>query len=80
MAETAATQRTGARIQASDLVPDGRSMVEVEIDGETVICVRRGEMSDQLMQEWNGHLAHATRSGRWIRPDTDDKPSGHPQD
>ncbi|MGC5400166.1 hypothetical protein ACPXCP_31055 [Streptomyces sp. DT20] len=55
-------------------------MVEVEVDGETVICVRRGEMSDQLVREWNGHLAHATRSGRWLRPDTDDKPSGHPQD
>ncbi len=55
-------------------------MVEVEVDGETVICVRRGEMSDQLMREWNGHLAHATRSGRWLRPDTSETPSGHPQD
>ncbi|MFE7626050.1 hypothetical protein [Streptomyces sp. NPDC057509] len=64
----------------SDLVPTGRSMVEVEVAGETVICVRPGEMSDQLVREWNQHLAHATRSGRWIRPDTDDAPPGHPQD
>lgn len=81
MAETATPHHTvGARIQVSDLVPDGRSMVEVETDSETVICVRRGEMSDRLVRELNGHFAHATRTGRWIRPDTDDQPPGHPQD
>ena len=67
-----------ARIIFSDLVPDGRSMVEVERPGETVICVRPGEISPGLVAEWNRHLEHATRSGRWLRAETDEKPTGHP--
>ncbi|MEV1094734.1 hypothetical protein AB0I87_04505 [Streptomyces sp. NPDC049952] len=82
MAETTATHTPSvtARIQFSDLVPTGRSMVEVEVDDATVYCVRPGEMSEELMAEFNEHMAHATRSGRWLRPDTHDAPDGHPQD
>lgn len=67
-----------ARIIFSDLVPDGRAMVEVERPNETVICVRPGEISPSLMAEWNQHLEHATRSGRWLRAETGEKPEGHP--
>ncbi|MGW1546655.1 hypothetical protein [Streptomyces sp. NPDC002346] len=67
-----------ARIVFTDLVPDGRAMVEVECPDETIICVRPGEMSTALADEWNCHLEHATRSGRWIRTETDEKPGGHP--
>ena len=70
--------RTRARIMFSELVPDGRTMVEVERDTETVICVRPGEMSPALADEWNAHLAHATRSGRWLRAETSERPEGHP--
>lgn len=69
---------TGARIQFSSLVPDGRPMVEVEVAGETVFCVRPGEMSPALADELNQHWAHATRSGRWLRAETDERPEGHP--
>lgn len=69
-----------ARIQFSDLVPTGRSMVEVEVGDETVFCVRPGEMTERLRNEWNEHMAHATRSGRWQRPGPDEEPGGHPQD
>ncbi|MGW1463893.1 hypothetical protein ACWCPT_05995 [Streptomyces sp. NPDC002308] len=77
-AAVTSSSSTRARIEFSDLVPDGRSMVELELGGETVICVRPGEMSPALLAEWNGHLAHATRSGRWQRPACDETPSGHP--
>jgi hypothetical protein len=83
MAETATTHTPAnvtARMQFSELVPAGRSMVEVEIDNATVYCVRPGEMSEELMAEFNDHFGHATRSGRWLRPDTSETPSGHPQD
>lgn len=68
----------GARIEFSDHVPDGKHLVEVELDDETVFCVRRGEMSDELFDEWNTHMAHATRSGRWLRAETGERPEGHP--
>jgi hypothetical protein len=67
-----------ARIVFSDLVPDGHAMVEVERPTETVICVRPGDISPALVDEWNAHLAHATRSGRWLRPETGEPPNGHP--
>lgn len=67
-----------ARIVFSDLVPDGRCMVEVEKRDETIYCVRPGEMSPELAEEWNRHLEHATRSGRWTRTETGEKPGGHP--
>ncbi|MFF4943689.1 hypothetical protein [Streptomyces rubiginosohelvolus] len=73
--------RTGsaqARIMLTDLVPEGRTMVEIVSDDETVICVRRGEMSEALVEEWNDHLAHATRSGCWLRAETDERPGGRP--
>lgn len=79
MAEEAVPQPS-ARILFSNLVPTGRSMVEVEVADETVFCVRPGEMSERLRDEFNEHMAHATRSGRWLRPDTDGTPGGHPQD
>ncbi|MFH9368115.1 hypothetical protein ACH4K8_20835 [Streptomyces anulatus] len=72
------TGNAHARIMLSDLVPDGRTMVEVVSDRETVICVRRGEMSEALVEEWNEHLAHATRSGCWLRAETGENPAGHP--
>ncbi|MET8841491.1 hypothetical protein ABZW67_15525 [Streptomyces rubiginosohelvolus] len=53
-------------------------MVEVVSGTETVICVRRGEMSEALVEEWNDHLAHATRSGCWLRAETGEEPAGHP--
>lgn len=68
-----------ARIVFTDLVPDGRAMVEIERPDETIICVRPGEMSVALADEWNAHLAHATRTGRWTRAETDEKPRGHPR-
>lgn len=67
-----------ARAVFSDLVPDGRTMVEVERPHETVICVRPGEMSPAFLAEWNRHLEHATRSGRWLRAETGEEPEGHP--
>lgn len=74
----AQTGSAHARIMLTDLVPEGRTMVEVVSDDETVICVRPGEMSEALVEEWNDHLAHATRSGCWLRTDTDEQPGGHP--
>lgn len=62
----------------TDLVPEGRTMVEIVSDNETVICVRRGEMSEALVEEWNDHLAHATRSGCWLRAENDERPGGRP--
>lgn len=73
------TENPSARIQFSNAVPDGKNIVEVELDDETVFCVRPGEMSEQLLAEWNEHMAHATRSGRWIRTPTDETPRSHPQ-
>ncbi|MER6191820.1 hypothetical protein [Streptomyces cyaneofuscatus] len=67
-----------ARIMLTDLVPEGRTMVEVVSDDETVICVRPGEMSEALVEEWNEHLAHATRSGCWLRAETSVRPGGRP--
>lgn len=79
MSEGGGAAHTGsARIVLSDLVPDGRAMVEVVRGDDTVICVRRGEMSEALVKEWNQHLDHATRSGCWLRPETDEEPTGHP--
>lgn len=68
----------GARILFSSLVPDGQSMVEVEVEEETVFCVRPGEMSPALADELNQHWAHATRSGKWLRAETSERPEGHP--
>lgn len=68
----------GARIQFSELVPDGRHMVEVEVEGETIFCVRNGEMDPALADELNQHWAHATHSGKWLRAETDERPNGHP--
>lgn len=72
------TKSAQARIMLTDLVPEGRTMVEVVRGNETVICVRRGEMSEALVEEWNDHLAHATRSGCWLRAETGERPTGHP--
>ncbi|MFB8101306.1 hypothetical protein ACFC3O_00465 [Streptomyces sp. NPDC056007] len=44
----------------------------------TVICVRPGHMSPALVEEWNQHLEHATRSGRVLIAEADDEPAGHP--
>lgn len=71
-------QTGSARIVLSDLLPDGRNVVEVVHGDDTVICVRRGEMSEALVDEFNDHLAHATRSGCWLRAETDEEPAGHP--
>ncbi|MEU2402757.1 hypothetical protein ABZ609_00225 [Streptomyces rubiginosohelvolus] len=59
-------------------MPDGRTMVEVVRGTETVICVRRGEMSEALVEDLNQHFAHATRSGCWLRAETGEEPAGHP--
>ncbi|MER6103640.1 hypothetical protein ABT115_15280 [Streptomyces sp. NPDC001832] len=63
-----------ARIAFSELVPDGRSMVQVELPEETVFCVRPGEMSKALAAEWNRRFEHT----RWLRAETDERPGGHP--
>lgn len=68
-----------ARIVISDLVPDGKTMIEVECPGETVIAVHPDHISPELAREWNAHLAHATRSGRWLRAETPpEQPKDHP--
>lgn len=68
-----------ARIEISDLVPDGMNMVEVELETETVLVMRTGMIRPELADEWNHHMAHATAVGRWTRtPGPDESPSGHP--
>lgn len=70
MEDSASHTAARARIVISDLVPDGKTMIEVERPGETVIAVHPDHMSEELAREWNLHLEHATRSGRWLRAET----------
>jgi len=75
----AAASACNARIELSPLVPEGRTMVEVELPDETVIVVRQGLMDAELVDEWNRHWAEATHNGRWRRSDYPfDEPKGHP--
>lgn len=71
-------QTGSARIVLSDLLPDGRNMVEVVRGNSTVICVRPGHMSEALVEEWNQHLEHATRSGRVLITEAGEEAAGHP--
>lgn len=76
--EGQATTSTGARIELSRLVPEGRTMIEVERPHETVIVVRQGLMDPELVDELNRHLAEATHTGRWQRHgDPFDEPKPH---
>lgn len=74
--EAADAPRFAARIVESDLVPEGRTLVQIDLPGETIIAVKPGHMSSQLMAEWNRALRHATETGRWpqIENDPDEKP------
>ena len=68
-----------ARIELSPLVPEGRTMVEIELQEETVIVVRKGLMDPELVDEWNRYLTEATHTGRWQRSDCSfEEPRGHP--
>ncbi len=64
---TDVTDAAGARFEISDLLPDGKNLVQIEVDGETIMVVRRGEMSQALIDEVNAHLRHVTRNGIWVR-------------
>jgi len=54
-------------------------MVEIELQEETVIVVRKGLMDPELVDEWNRYLTEATHTGRWQRSDCSfEEPRGHP--
>lgn len=57
--------RARARFEISDDLPDGMIVVPVERAGEIVWLVRRGEMTDELIEQVNDTLTHVTRHGLW---------------
>lgn len=48
-------------------LPDGRMMMEVELDELTLLILRPGSMDRQLYDEWNRYLERITRLGIWSR-------------
>lgn len=77
--EAAPHERT--RIVVTSLVPDGMAMVPIELANETVLAVRPGAMSPQLIREWNLHAT--AHEGRWPFPfisgEEIERPGGRPQ-
>jgi hypothetical protein len=46
------------RIETSRLLPDGTDVVRLERPGETVILIREGHTSPELVGQLNRHLRH----------------------
>lgn len=56
-----------AHIELVDHLPGGRTVYPVEIEGELVWLVLRGEMSDKACSEMNEYLAFITGQGLWLQ-------------
>ncbi|MFC8859288.1 hypothetical protein [[Kitasatospora] papulosa] len=59
--------RATARIELVDYLPGGRAIYPVEIQGELVWLILRGEMSDRLHAEMNEYLDFITGRGLWLQ-------------
>lgn len=59
----------GARIEivSSDDMPDDRTAVCVEREGDWVLCVREGEITPRFREDVNKLLAHITHAGLWLQ-------------
>lgn len=62
------TERSAtAHIELVDDLPGGRTVYPVEIEGELVWLVLRGEMSEQLHREMNEYLTFITGQRLWLQ-------------
>lgn len=48
-------------------LPDGRMMIEIELDGLTLLIVRPGSIDRQLLDELNRYADRVTTLGIWSR-------------
>ncbi|MGW8326544.1 hypothetical protein ACWGLE_01410 [Streptomyces sp. NPDC055897] len=56
------------------------AMVPIQLADETVLAVRPGAMSPQLIREWNLHAnAHMGRSHLPLITEEQERPGGRPQ-
>lgn len=51
-------------------LPEGRMMMEVELDDLTLLIIRAGTMDRALFDEWNRYLDRITSLGIWSRDPT----------
>lgn len=56
-----------AHIELVDELPGGRSVYPVEIEGELVWLILRGEMTDKLCGEMNEYLEFITGHQLWLQ-------------
>ncbi|MFD5632403.1 hypothetical protein [Streptomyces sp. NPDC127072] len=47
--------------------PEGRYMMEIELEDETLIVIRPASMERPLYDEWNRYLDRVTGQGNWRR-------------
>lgn len=62
-----------------DDLPDGEVMMTVLTTRGTMIAVRPGHMTDELLQSLNDMLAHVVGTGLWHPGVDDDDPGGPPR-
>ncbi|MFJ3085033.1 hypothetical protein [Streptomyces sp. NPDC086838] len=61
------THTATAHIEVVDYLPGDRTVYPVEIEGELVWLVLRGEMTDRLRDEFNEYLEFITASRMWLQ-------------
>lgn len=66
-AETADAPSATARVEIVDDLPGERTVFPVEVEGELIWLVRRGQMSEELCDELNGYLTGITDRGLWVQ-------------
>lgn len=59
-------------------LPEGRNMMEVELDDITLIIIRPGSMDRPLYDEYNRFLDRITTQGNWLRAPSRTGPRQHP--
>jgi hypothetical protein len=59
------------QILVTELVPDGRAMIPVQVAGHTVLAVHPSHISHQLADELQHHFAYAQHVGLLSTPHLD---------
>lgn len=65
--------RARIEIVTAEQMPDARTAVCVESEGDWVLCVREGEMTPRCRDDVNKLLGHITREGLWLQQWPDDR-------
>ncbi|GAA2351617.1 hypothetical protein [Streptomyces carpaticus] len=60
-------QSPSAQYVLTDQLPEGELVLPVDSEQGTVMLVREGHMSPELVEVVNRHLASMTRTGLWKR-------------